>query len=238
MPAEGEQIAKHFSNQALFSDHYLAERMDAHPEWTEDIGDAFAQLLGLYQAKQDILDGLNEAQTEEEERRTLVEDVVERYLAYLEHGEDVMVLAFVAARLDVEPEEADVVHDLLAYLAKQMIEMHKEKQAEANGLLDWLADYTGLPIDDWKLKTYVRAYWEHPWSELQRALSQNRKRMGRDVEGREAQGKIKREFEDSTTKLKPLLAHIEATDRLIDRIVYRLYGLTDEEIAVVEGQDR
>ena len=26
-----------------------------------------------------------------------------------------------------------------------------------------------------------------------------------------------------------------ATDRLIDEVVYRLYGLTEEEIAVVEG---
>jgi hypothetical protein len=33
-----------------------------------------------------------------------------------------------------------------------------------------------------------------------------------------------------------LLAHIEATDRLIDRIVYRLYGLTEEEVGVVEGR--
>jgi len=32
------------------------------------------------------------------------------------------------------------------------------------------------------------------------------------------------------------LARIEATDRFIDRIVYKLYGLTEEEIAVVEGQ--
>jgi hypothetical protein len=35
-----------------------------------------------------------------------------------------------------------------------------------------------------------------------------------------------------------LLARIAATDRLIDRIVYRLYGLTEEEIAVVEGKGR
>lgn len=34
--------------------------------------------------------------------------------------------------------------------------------------------------------------------------------------------------------LFPLLTHIEATDRFIDRIVYKLYGLT-EEVAVVEG---
>jgi len=62
--------------------------------------------------------------------------------------------------------------------------------------------------------------------------------MGRDVEGREAREKIKREFEDSMARLVPLLARIEATDRLIDRIVYRLYGLTEEEIGVVEGLDR
>jgi hypothetical protein len=29
---------------------------------------------------------------------------------------------------------------------------------------------------------------------------------------------------------------IRATDRLIDLVVYRLYGLTEEEVAVVEGR--
>ncbi len=31
---------------------------------------------------------------------------------------------------------------------------------------------------------------------------------------------------------------IAATDRQIDRLVYELYGLTDEEIAIVEGANR
>ena len=35
-----------------------------------------------------------------------------------------------------------------------------------------------------------------------------------------------------------LQRQIEATDRQIDRLVYELYGLTDEEIAVVEGATR
>ena len=30
-------------------------------------------------------------------------------------------------------------------------------------------------------------------------------------------------------------ARLVATDALIDRIVYQLYGLTEEEIAIVEG---
>jgi hypothetical protein len=32
-------------------------------------------------------------------------------------------------------------------------------------------------------------------------------------------------------------ARIARTDALIDQIVYRLYGLTEEEVAVVEGQN-
>jgi hypothetical protein len=36
--------------------------------------------------------------------------------------------------------------------------------------------------------------------------------------------------------LLPLKARLAATDRLIDQVVYRLYELTDEEIAVVEGR--
>jgi hypothetical protein len=33
-----------------------------------------------------------------------------------------------------------------------------------------------------------------------------------------------------------LLRQIEATDRQIDALVYELYGLTEEEVAVVEGR--
>jgi hypothetical protein len=36
--------------------------------------------------------------------------------------------------------------------------------------------------------------------------------------------------------LTPLKARIVATDSLIDRIVYALYGLSEEEIAIVEGK--
>jgi len=35
--------------------------------------------------------------------------------------------------------------------------------------------------------------------------------------------------------LEPLKDRIKATDELIDEIVYRLYGLTEDEIKVVKG---
>jgi len=35
--------------------------------------------------------------------------------------------------------------------------------------------------------------------------------------------------------LEPLKTRIKATDELIDEIVYRLYGLTEEEIKIIKG---
>jgi hypothetical protein len=148
------------------------------------------------------------------------------------------LLDFVEARLDAEPEQGDVVHDHLAYLAQLLIQMSKERQEETTGFLDWLEDYTGLPVQEWRLKTVAQAYWEHGWDELQRALRENRKAIqkasGRSVESREVQEAIQGEFEKSIAKLDPLLERIASTDRLIDLIVYRLYGLTEEEVAIVE----
>ena len=50
------------------------------------------------------------------------------------------------------------------------------------------------------------------------------------------QESLEREFTASLARLTPLLARIQQTDALIDQVVYQLYGLTDEEIAVVEGK--
>ncbi len=141
------------------------------------------------------------------------------------------------ARLAADPEQSDVVHDLLAHLAEQMIEMNKEKQAEVRGLLDWVADYTGLPVEDWTLKTHVKAYYQHDWAEMRRVLDRNRRKITKvNVKGREASDQIREEWQASVEKLRPLLARIAATDRLIDLIVYRLYGLTEEEVKAVEGE--
>jgi type II restriction/modification system DNA methylase subunit YeeA len=45
---------------------------------------------------------------------------------------------------------------------------------------------------------------------------------------------IKSEYEKSLSKLLPLKEKLRKTDWLIDQIVYKLYGLTEEEIKIVE----
>jgi hypothetical protein len=64
----------------------------------------------------------------------------------------------------------------------------------------------------------------------------NRRKLGVDPAARAFQESVEREYDASLGKLLPLKTQLAATDALIDRIVYRLYGLTEEEIAIVEGR--
>jgi hypothetical protein len=179
--------------------------------------------------------------TPRKERERLVEEGQTLYATYLAAGDDTLMKTFIAARLAAEPKQADVVHDILAYLAERMIEMHKQKQVEVKDFLGWLADYTGLPIDQWALKTNLRRYFQHDWAEMQRILKRNQRKLPNldldvDAYRNEPAQKIRQARETSMETLRPLLAHIGDTDRLIDRIVYQLYGLAEEEVGVVEGR--
>jgi len=57
-----------FQNRGLFSDHFLQERLLEWEEWnvSEELEHFRSDLLALYEAKKQFLPGLNEAQTEEE----------------------------------------------------------------------------------------------------------------------------------------------------------------------------
>lgn len=45
-------------------------------------------------------------------------------------------------------------------------------------------------------------------------------------------------YQETKKRAEELEAKIEQTDLLIDEIVYKLYGLTDEEISIVEEAER
>ena len=47
---------------------------------------------------------------------------------------------------------------------------------------------------------------------------------------------MKAYFLQESKKTVKLLSEIDKTDKEIDRMVYELYGLTEEEIRIVEGE--
>jgi hypothetical protein len=66
-------------------------------------------------------------------------------------------------------------------------------------------------------------------------LKKNKKKLAIDPARREPAEALRAEYDGSVGKLLPLREWIRQTDELVDAIVYRLYGLTDEEIRIVEG---
>jgi len=123
-----------------------------------------------------------------------------------------------------------------------MTRLHTEKQVESNGFLGWLESYLGISVEDLRNKTKVKEYWKagEGWESFVSALEQNKRAIqsakGIDVTRWEPQETIRGEFDSTMARLRPLLERIELTDKLIDQIVYKLYGLTEAEITVVEGR--
>jgi hypothetical protein len=130
----------------------------------------------------------------------------------------------------------DTIHDFLAYLAEQMIALNKAKNEEIKGFLKWLEREIGAEIDTLTNKTAIKEYHDNDFNHLLDVLKKNKNKISVDPTNRKIQDALERHFNESLYMLEPLKEKIKATDNLIDQIVYDLYGLTPEEIEIVEGK--
>ena len=74
------------------------------------------------------------------------------------------------------------------------------------------------------------------FNQLLEVLKRNKNKISIDPSDREIQEMFEKQFTKSLSILEPLKTRIQATDELIDEIVYRLYGLTEEEVRIVKGK--
>jgi len=139
-----------------------------------------------------------------------------------------------AGEFVAEGERSDVVHDILAHLAEEMIRMNKEKQDEIKKFLGWLENDMSARVEDLTNKTKIQAYYEIEFPEFLAVLNKNKKKIQVDYSRYDPNSRLLEAFNTSLSRLKPLIAKIEETDLLIDQVVYKLYGLTDEEIKIIE----
>ena len=186
--------------------------------------------------------------TPAQKRKALVRDAI----TFICTGNDAGLLSFISDRLNAQPEECDVIHDLLVHLAKQMNELNKQKQIEMSRLLTWLegtlqiqpnakTGKVGLdtltPKD--RLKNYLGDYQKNEpelsYTELENILERNNRKLGVSLNDTRFTTRLRQEFKASLAVLRPIKERLAWTDWLIDQIVYKLYGLTEEEIQVIAG---
>jgi len=182
--------------------------------------------------------------TPKEQRGQLLEEARKLYQEYLDNQNWDKILAFVFERLpvnedgipDMKHAQSDVVHDLLAFLAEEMTRLNKEKQSRIKDFLTWLEkEILKGSVEDQRNKTKIKGFHEETFESLLDILKKNK--AVKDPCPADMRDTIAGEFSAAVKALAPLKSRIEATDKLIDQIVYKLYGLTDDEIAIVEGQD-
>ena len=178
----------------------------------------------------------------EKERKQLLERAKKLYQEYVDSQNWDKITEFLVECLptkedgtpDTDHEQLDVVHDLLAFLAKDMTRLNEEKQSKIKYFLTWLEkEILKGSIEDQKNKTKINNFHKGSLEELIDILKKNEAIP--DPCPSSTWNTISSEFSTAMNTLGPLKTQIAMTDKLIDQIVYKLYGLSDGEIAIVEG---
>ena len=171
-------------------------------------------------------------------RATQLDKARSLYEKSLPDGDAANALRFIEAEL--QAGRADVVHDLLAFLAERMMAMNAEKRTTAKQFLTDLKDFHSIEARALNPKMKLDEFWKLEAADVFAHLRKNTKMLATQnvhlTEGTDE--KIRARFSKSKSALVPLEKQIAFTDTLIDEIVYRLYALTPEEIKLVENSAR
>jgi type I restriction-modification system DNA methylase subunit len=112
--------------------------------------------------------------------------------------------------------------------ADKMISLKEDLVKEINGFKNWLQRE---PYNIDKFSKKLDKYYELSFEDF--LIELKKKRV--DTKLRKTQELLKNEFEESINVINPLLQQINGTDSEIDQMVYDLYGLTNEEIKIIEN---
>ena len=112
-----------------------------------------------------------------------------------------------------------------------------EKWRVCDAVLADLKDFHGIDARSLTPKTKLDEFWKLKAADVFGHLRANAKTLAaQNVRLKDTdEEKIRARLQKATDKLLPLDTQITFTDSLIDQIVYRLYGLSSEEIRIVEG---
>jgi len=119
----------------------------------------------------------------------------------------------------------------IADAAKKIQKLHKDFDNKSASFLHFLSQSLGISTSSRSINEWYNLSFGEFIKELNKLIKTQKGEMLtkiREMEWMEL-------FEENKKKVVDLKTQIDQTDREIDRMVYALYGLTEEEIAIVEG---
>lgn len=137
----------------------------------------------------------------------------------------------------VSAGEFVAVHDALDGLGEKLNRAYHENFEETKAFLRWFQRThmkPGARLDQFAGKTKLRQFSEYELPEILEVAKKNKKFLRVDPKTRAFQEEFEREFNASVAKQRPRFEAARRLEPLVEEIVYRMYGLTSEERAVVE----
>ena len=131
--------------------------------------------------------------------------------------------------------ENEAIHDFLAFLADWMKSSYDSIHSETRGFLSWLATELKCDVTELSGRSLLDRYYANSFDKIIDLLRKNRVKLAVDPQRRDVQERLRQEFEPSRMKVVSTLERIASVHILIDHLVYRLYGLSEPEIATIEN---
>lgn len=125
---------------------------------------------------------------------------------------------------DFKNSQFSTISSQLEVLAEQMLSLNSDLQKKTSNFLKVAKETFNIEKPSAKLETFYDLTFEDFIKELKQKITPKIKLEWLEL------------FEEQKTALQKLKEEIAATDRQINLLVYKLYGLTEEEIKTVEGQ--
>ena len=119
----------------------------------------------------------------------------------------------------------------LTVLAEKMLEFTKKQQGISSKFVKFISSQFSIEKVSRKLKNWYKLEFPEFIKELNNAI----KKVGAKSLSKKDEMGWMEFFEEKKSEVEFLKIEIEKTDKEIDQMVYELYGLTEEEIKIVEG---
>lgn len=133
--------------------------------------------------------------------------------------------------------QSKALQDEVTSFVEQMLDLHKQRGSESEKFLRWFEGEIGARVQDLSGAFQLLEYYDMDFSGFHDLLIKNKRKLkaGYNPRGRENKELLEDEFNKSAGRIRQIDASIEETDRQIDALTYKLYGLTEEEIKIVEA---
>ncbi|MDY4131445.1 MAG: Eco57I restriction-modification methylase domain-containing protein [Treponema sp.] len=125
---------------------------------------------------------------------------------------------------DLTNSQFSTINSQLTSLADKMLTLNEAFQKKSSNFIKVVKQSFALEKVSVKLESFYELDFDGFVKELKQKITPKLKLEWLEV------------FEDTKKQLLDLKQQIDSTDKEINSLVYQLYGLTDEEIAVVEGK--